>query len=60
MGPHGPGNAPGTVPADPARRTKERDDEFWYLGEEIAAYRALLEARPGAEAHRAAVDRRPW
>lgn len=42
--------------ADPARRTKERDDEFWYLGEEIAAYRALLEARPGAEAHRAAVE----
>ena len=41
--------------ADEARRLKERNDEFWYLGEEISAYRALLDTRPDA-AHREAVE----
>ena len=41
--------------ADDASRLKERNDEFWYLGEEISAYRALLDTQPDA-AHRDAVD----
>ncbi len=40
---------------DEAKRLKERNDEFWYLGEEIGAYRALLDSRPDA-AHRDAVE----
>ncbi|MBX3687023.1 MAG: hypothetical protein KF909_12860 [Rhodocyclaceae bacterium] len=41
---------------DEARRRKETNDEFWYLGEEIAAYRVLLQGRPDAT-HAAAVER---
>ncbi len=40
---------------DEARRAKERNDEFWYFGEEIEAYRALLRREPDA-AHEAAVE----
>ncbi len=41
---------------DDAKRTKESNDEFWYLGEEIAAYRTLLQRHPNG-AHAAAVER---
>ena len=40
---------------DEKSRKKERDDEFWYFGEEIASYRELLQRRPDA-AHQALVD----
>jgi hypothetical protein len=33
---------------DKARRKKEKDDEIWYFGEEIAAYEALLRTRHNA------------
>lgn len=39
---------------DPAKQKKEKEDEFWYFGEEIAAYEQLLQARPDA-AHAQAV-----
>ena len=40
---------------DEARRIKERNDEFWYFGEEIEAYRELLQHDPDPD-HQAAVD----
>lgn len=40
---------------DPQRRARERDDEYWYFGEEIRAYRERLREAPDA-AHQAAVD----
>lgn len=41
---------------DEDKKRKETNDEFWYLGEEIATYRALLQHRPNTE-HAAAVER---
>jgi len=41
---------------DEALRTRERNDEFWYLGEEVATYRRALELRPDA-AHQQALER---
>jgi hypothetical protein len=41
--------------ADDARRERERNDEYWYLGEEVTAARALLQRRPHA-AFQAALD----
>jgi hypothetical protein len=43
------------VVRDAVRRDKERNDEFWYFGEEIAAYRRLLQQYPESM-HQAAVD----
>ena len=40
---------------DEARRIKERDDEYWYFGEDLRTYRERLREAPDA-AHQAAVD----
>jgi len=40
---------------DDKLRTKERDDECWYFGEEVTAYRQLLQRQPDA-VHLAAVE----
>ena len=40
---------------DEKLRDKERDDEFWYFGEELDRYRKLLQRHPDV-AHQAAVD----
>ena len=40
---------------DEARRIQERNDEFWYFGEEIGTYRELLQHDPDPD-HQAAVD----
>lgn len=41
--------------SDAAARKKERDDEFWFFGEDIEKYRELLRRRPDPE-HQAAVE----
>ena len=45
---------------DVAQRNKEEDDEFWYFGEEIENYLALLLEQPDAD-HKQAVEKaRSW